>query len=122
LADHSAYSRPLARVDEGQALAPQVTAMMDVSDGLLLDTFRMAEASKVSIAVNTKACPVADPARAMECLSWGDDYELLFTLPAGVPCPVKAQRIGKVEPQGFAPLFVDGEAVTHAQGLGYTHR
>ena len=116
-----AYARPLARVAEGAALAPHVTAMMDVSDGLLLDAFRMAEASEVSIAIDTAACPVADPARRMECLGWGDDYELLFTLPAGVSCPVNARQIGKVEPRGFASLFVDGEAITNAQGLGYTH-
>ncbi len=121
-ADHAAYARPRARVQEGTALAPHVTAMMDVSDGLLLDAFRMAEASEVSIAIDTAACPVADPARTMECLTWGDDYELLFTLPAGALCPVKAQQIGKVEPRGFAPLFVDGEAVTNARGLGYTHQ
>ncbi|MWV27689.1 thiamine-phosphate kinase [Aurantiacibacter rhizosphaerae] len=121
-ADHAAYARPLARVAEGEALAPHVTAMMDVSDGLLLDAYRMAETSEVSIAIDTATCPVADPARRMECLGWGDDYELLFTLPAGAACPVKAVPIGTVEPRGFAPLFVDGEAVTNAQGLGYTHQ
>src|SRR6478609_9058298 len=43
--DGGAYLRPMARLAEGQALAPLVTAMMDVSDGLLLDAWRMAEAS-----------------------------------------------------------------------------
>lgn len=121
-ADPAAYARPLARVAEGEVLAPQVSAMMDVSDGLLLDSFRMAEASPVSIAIDTAACPVAEPARIMECLTWGDDYELLFTLPEGIAPPVPATRIGTVEPRGFAPLFVDGEPVTNREGLGYTHR
>ena len=121
-ADHSAYARPAARVAEGAPLASHVTAMMDVSDGLLLDAFRMAEASEASIAIDTAACPVADPDRRMECLSWGDDYELLFTLPSDAQCPVKARCIGKVEPRGFAPLFVDGEPVTNSQGLGYSHK
>lgn len=121
-ADASAYTRPLARVAEGEALAPLVTAMMDVSDGLLLDSYRMAEASEVSLAIDTAACPVANPARLMECLTWGDDYELLFTLPAELEPPVRATRIGAVEPRGCAPLFVDGEPVTNPQGLGYQHR
>ncbi|MGB3795020.1 MAG: thiamine-phosphate kinase [Alteraurantiacibacter sp.] len=121
-ADHSAYARPTARVEEGAALAPLVTAMMDVSDGLLLDAFRMAESSEASIAIDTAACPIADPERRLECLSWGDDYELLFTLPPAVACPITAYCIGKVEPRGFAPLFVDGEPVTNAQGLGYSHK
>ncbi|WAT18837.1 thiamine-phosphate kinase [Aurantiacibacter sp. MUD11] len=115
------YRQPRALVAEGQQLAPQVTAMMDISDGLLLDSFRMAEASQVSIAVDSKAVPVADPGRRMECLTWGDDYQLLFTLPDGVAPAVTATCIGKVEPRGFAPLFVDGEPVTNAKGLGYLH-
>ena len=68
------------------------------------------------------ACPVVDPERRMECLTWGDDYQLLFTLPDGVEPPVAATRIGKVEPRGFAPLFVDGEPVTNREGLGYVHK
>jgi thiamine-monophosphate kinase len=120
--DPAPYTRPLARLTEGCTLAPHVTAMMDVSDGLLLDAFRMAEASKVSIAIDSAACPVADAGRRMACLSWGDDYQLLFTLPAGAQPPVSATRIGTVEPRGFAPLFVDGEPVTNREGLGYLHK
>ena len=119
--DIAAYTRPLARVAEGEALAPLATAMMDISDGLLLDAFRMAEASEVSLAIDAQSCPVADPARRMECLTWGEDYELLFTLPVNVPPPIPATTIGRVEPRAFAPLFIDGEPVTNPQGLGYTH-
>ncbi|QZH75165.1 MAG: thiamine-phosphate kinase [Erythrobacter sp.] len=120
-ADITPYTRPMARLAEGCDLAPLATAMMDVSDGLLLDAFRMAEASEVSIAIDSSAVPVADPARRHECLTWGDDYELLFTLPAKTFPPVPATRIGTVEPRGFAPLFVDGEPATNAEGLGYLH-
>jgi len=120
-ADSLAYRRPMARLAEGMALAPLVSAMMDVSDGLLLDAFRMAEASEVTLAIDGMTSPVADPARRFDCLRWGDDYELLFTLPAGVDPPVAATRIGAVEPRGFAPLFLDGHPVVSAEGLGYQH-
>ena len=120
-ADHSAYSRPMALLPQGQALAPMVTAMMDVSDGLLLDAFRMAEASHVSIAIHSMAVPVADPARRLDCLTWGDDYQLLFTLPARCELAISATRIGTVEVRGFAPLFLDGEPLVNAAGLGYSH-
>ena len=121
-ADSTAYRRPLARLSEGQALAPLVTAMMDVSDGLLLDAWRLAEASEVSLAIDGAAVPIVAPEeRRFDALRWGDDYELLFTLPAGTEPPVPATRIGTVEPRGFAPLFLDGEPIANRAGLGYEH-
>ncbi|OYW45342.1 MAG: thiamine-phosphate kinase [Sphingomonadales bacterium 32-68-7] len=121
-ADSTAYRRPIALLSEGRALAPRVTAMMDVSDGLLLDAWRLAEASEVSLAIDSAAVPLAAPeARRFDALRWGDDYALLFTLPAGLAPPVPASRIGKAEPLGFAPLFLDGEPVVNAEGLGWQH-
>ena len=120
-ADHTAYSRPMALLAQGQALAPLVTAMMDVSDGLLLDAFRLAEASGVSIAIESEAVPVADVARRLDCLRWGDDYQLLFTLPPRCRLAISATRIGTVEARGFAPLFLDGEPLVNAEGLGFQH-
>jgi thiamine-monophosphate kinase len=121
--DSEAYRRPWARVAEGKALAPVVTAMMDVSDGLLLDAWRMAEASGVSLAIESAAVPVAAPEdRRLDALRWGDDYELLFTLPTGVESTVPAARIGGVEPMGFVPLFLDGEPIANSEGLGWEHK
>ena len=120
-ADHSAYSRPRALLKEGQALAPLAHAMMDISDGLLLDAFRMAEASEVTLAIDGAQVPVAAPERRLECLTWGDDYALLTALPQGAEPPCPATCIGTVEPRGFAPLFLDGEPVLNAAGLGYSH-
>lgn len=120
-ADSAAFRRPMPRLADGRALAPHVTAMMDVSDGLLLDAFRMAEASNVSLAIEGAAVPVADTERRLDCLTWGDDYELLFTLPADGEPPIPATRIGAVELRGFAPLFLDGEPLVNPQGLGYRH-
>jgi thiamine-monophosphate kinase len=120
--DHlMAYNRPRPRLAEGQALAPHVTAMMDISDGLLLDAFRMAAASECSFALNTEAVPVADPERRDDCMRWGDDYELLFTLPCGTKPTVPAVQIGTVEQSGFAPLFLDGHPIMNSDGLGYQH-
>lgn len=121
-AGSEAYRRPRARLAEGKALAPRVTAMMDVSDGLLLDAWRLAEASGVSLAIDGDAVPIATAEkRRLDALRWGDDYELLFTLPAGVESPVPAARIGHAEPRGFAPLFLDGEPLVNSEGLGWQH-
>lgn len=121
-ADHAeAFNRPRPRLAEGRLLAPHATAMMDVSDGLLLDAYRMAEASAVMLSIQGASVPVADSLRIQECLRWGDDYELLFTLPHDTACPVPATRIGSVEQRSSAPLMLDGQAIASAAGLGFQH-
>ncbi|MET0588406.1 MAG: thiamine-phosphate kinase [Novosphingobium sp.] len=121
--DSTAYRRPQALLAEGKALAPHVTAMMDVSDGLLLDAARMARASEVTFVIDGAAVPIAPPEdRRGEALRWGEDYQLLFTLPSGATPPVPAHRVGTAEPAGNAPVILDGHALTEEDGLGYQHR
>lgn len=119
--DSTAYRRPSPLLAEGCALAPHVTAMMDISDGLLLDAWRMACASGVTFTLDGAAVPVAAPARRDECLRWGDDYQLLFTAPAGLALPVPASRIGTVERKAEAPLLLDRAPLNDSAGLGYQH-
>jgi len=116
-----AFNRPTPRLTEGTALTPHVTAMMDISDGLLLDAFRMAKASKVTLAIESEEVPVDCFRRRDDAMRWGDDYELLFTLPAGKDPPVEAKRVGQVEPVGSAPLSLDGNPISNTEGLGYVH-
>ncbi|WP_379922045.1 thiamine-phosphate kinase [Erythrobacter sp. R86502] len=117
----AAFDRPIPRLAEGQALSPHVSAMMDVSDGLLLDSWRMARASRVTFAIDTHAVPVADPAQRDACMRWGDDYELLFTTPRGTHLPVAAHRIGTVAPRTVAPLIVGDMAYPDPETLGFQH-
>lgn len=120
MGDSLAYRRPQALLSEGQALAPHVTAMMDVSDGLLLDASRLAKASGVTLAIDGHTVPLAAPEhRRAEALRWGEDYQLLFTLPEGVSPPVQAWRIGEVLEVGNGPLLLDGQPPEG--GLGYEH-
>lgn len=114
------YRRGQALLAEGCALAPLVGAMMDVSDGLLLDARRMAEASGVTLAIDRAAVPIATPeSRRDEALRWGDDYQLLFTAPVDAVLPIAAHRIGTVTPAGDHPLLLDG--LPPAGQLGYEH-
>ena len=115
------FNRPVPRLEEGRALAPYVNAMMDVSDGLLLDSWRMAETNAVTIRLDTSAIPVADPARLDECVRWGDDYELLFALPKGTQPPVPAAEIGRVETATDAPVIFGETPLRTADALGYRH-
>ena len=117
-----AYRRPRALLDEGKALAPLVTAMMDVSDGLLLDATRMGRASGVCMALDSAAVPIAAPEnRRPDALRWGDDYQLLFTLPKGARPSVSAHRIGTVIPGAGAPMLLDNAAPGPHDALGYEH-
>ena len=121
-ADSLAYRRPIALLDEGQALAPHVTAMMDVSDGLLLDAARLARASGITLAIDSAAVPIAAPeTRRGEALRWGDDYQLLFAASTDAVLPIPCHRIGIAQKQSLAPIVLDGLALSEADGLGYQH-
>jgi thiamine-monophosphate kinase len=122
LGNSLAYRRPQARLAEGLALAPHVSAMMDISDGLLLDATRMAKASGVTLSIISADVPIAAPeSRRDEALRWGDDYELLFTAPANLVLPVAATRIGEVRPWQSAPLLLDGKALSANEKAGFEH-
>lgn len=123
-AEIARFSRPVPRIAEGLALAPLATAMMDVSDGLLLDASRMAAASGAGIAIDSAAVPfpASLPAdRRDAAMRWGDDYELLFALPAGTSPPVAATRIGEVIDERAGLLLVDGVVPAPDDRLGYQH-
>jgi thiamine-monophosphate kinase len=117
----AAFNRPQPRLAEGRALAPLVSAMMDISDGLLLDGWRMARAGKVSLRLNPELIPVAQSSRLDDCVRWGDDYELLFTAAPDARLPVPATRIGRVEGAGAAPVYLGGTALDDPASLGYRH-
>ena len=120
--DSSAFRRPQPRLAEGIALAPLVSAMMDVSDGLLIDAQRMGAASGVTLAIDSAAVPFPESlpqSRRREAMAWGDDYELLFTLPQDQPSPIFACAIGSVLKYRQHNVLIDGAP---PQGrLGYCH-
>ena len=116
-----ALNRPEPRLEEGRKLAPCVSAMMDISDGLLLDAWRMAKASETTYLLNPELIPVADSSRMHDCLRWGDDYELLFTASLDQELPVPAIQIGKVKAANDAPLYLGGTPLAEPGSLGYRH-
>jgi thiamine-monophosphate kinase len=127
----AAYHRPMARLADGQALAVIATAMMDVSDGLLLDAERMAAASKVAISIDLARIPLSAPYRQqrsdsidsrMQAASWGDDYQLLFTAPADTKLSISATAIGHVGAGSGLSLTDAGAAIPLPTSLGYQHR
>lgn len=102
-ADLAAQLRPAPPLALGPlAAGAGATAMMDVSDGLVLDASRMAEASRVTLHIDAAALG-ADSARA---LAGGEDHALLATFPGA---PAEGFRaIGRVEERGEHAVLVDG--------------
>lgn len=127
----AAYHRPVARLADGQALAPLVSAMMDVSDGVLLDAERMAAASGVAMTIDLSEIPLSDAYvqqrsgsldSRMQAASWGDDYQLLFTAHPGTKLPVPATAVGRAIAGFGLTLTHGGTAVPLPNSLGYQHR
>lgn len=120
--DLARYLRPMPRLTEGQALAPLATAMMDISDGLLLDALRLAEASGMAVTLDLDAVPLAIPGLdPMAASTAGDDYELLFTLAPDAAPPVPATHIGSVSAGNGLHLLKAGQPLPLPANLGYRH-
>ena len=79
---HLSFS-PRCREGRWLALHGFPSAMMDVSDGLLLDASRICRCSGVSLRLDPAAVPRRTPATTAEqALHDGEDYELLVAVPA----------------------------------------
>lgn len=129
---HTAFHRPRPLLVEGQVLASYAHAMMDVSDGLLLDAARMAEASGLTVNIDSTAVPISDAlAQFLACdgapyadqrLCWGDDYALLFATPSDFKPQIAAQKIGFFERFSGRNLRLDGVAFDAMVKGGYWHQ
>ena len=138
-ADSTAFRRPLALLAEGRALAPHVTAMMDVSDGLLIDADRMARASGCDITLMLEAVPLSAALLAVRpdvldtrlaAATAGDDYQLLFAADPGEAVAIREIGAGlgiALTPVGHAgvgeglTLIHKAQRIVLPERLGFTH-
>jgi thiamine-monophosphate kinase len=118
------------------ALRYKLRAMIDISDGLAVDLTRLCRASGCGAEIDAAAIPIADDATAgrdipplAAALGDGEDYELLFTVPAGqarrlqaddkVPLPVT--RIGTLIKAPQLWLIDDDGARSPLAPAGWEH-
>lgn len=92
---------PIPRVGLGMRLAATgaVSSMIDLSDGIASDLRHICNRSKISAVVEAGSLPISASLKAFEtatgkkaidlALSGGEDYELLFTVPA--------ERVSEIE-------------------------
>ena len=132
------YRRPIPQLGAGLALAPKAHAMMDVSDGLLIDSRRMAEASGLSIAIELDPLPLSsafvaergqDLKARLFAATGGDDYALLGAFPPEIdpstlclPAGTRITRIGTMADAGpRISLRFAGKPVELPERLGFEH-
>lgn len=133
------YRRPRPRLEAGQMLAPLASAMMDVSDGLLIDAGRLGHASGVTVSIDLDQIPLS--AAFLEAMgderdarlfaaTAGDDYELLFTaapdrsndiLALAEKLGLALSRIGRIDEGAGLCLQDKGEPIPLPDRLGYEH-
>jgi len=87
------FERPCPRLTEARWLVEHlnITAAIDVSDGLLRDARHLAMASGLAIQIDFDRVPTLPPLESIRktssgaqfLLAGGEDYEFLFTAPAG---------------------------------------
>ena len=133
-----AYRRPVPQLAVGRLLAPRATAMMDVSDGLLLDLSRLCAASGRAGRIDLDALPLSrafiaeaggDRRARLSAATAGDDYALLAALPSdfdplslSLPERTILARIGTLSDGEGIELFDAAGQVPLPEQLGYEHR
>ena len=135
--DRELLDRPQPRVRLGQALTGYANACIDLSDGLLADLGHILQASDCGAQIDVSTLPVPKELQGLEDserwnyqLAGGDDYELLFTLPAKSKGMLQKWReqlnldltvIGQItEGQGIECLTADGDVFTPSR-QGFEH-
>jgi thiamine-monophosphate kinase len=119
------------RVTQGiRLVALGATALMDVSDGLAWDLYRLARASGVRIQLDMSALPVHADARRLarrtgltpweHALHDGEDHELIATLPARAAArvPPRMLAIGRVVRGAGLELAFDDARIEWQPSMG----
>ncbi|WP_331235721.1 thiamine-phosphate kinase [Natronorarus salvus] len=116
------------RVATGRALSGRASAMMDSSDGLARSLHQLSEASDCGFELERESIPIDRallelvPDRAEElAVTFGEDFELVFTIPEG---ELKTVEAGSETPIGVIGEVTDGGVRMDGEPLvdrGYTH-
>ena len=74
------YLFPSAQIDYGRMIASIASSAIDISDGIIQDLSHLISSSGVGCHLDLEQVPVVDKNYAKQCLEFGDDYQLLFTV------------------------------------------
>ena len=75
------YLFPEAQISYGNAISGLASSAIDISDGILQDLSHLISKSGVGCNLDLDKIPLAASQYAKQCLEFGDDYQLLYTVP-----------------------------------------
>lgn len=121
----SRFDAPVPRLPAAALVREFASAALDVSDGLIKDAERLAEASGCQVRIEAARVPLSPPARAAldtghvgiaTLLTGGEDYEVLAAVP-------QTRLAALLQAAGVAgvPLSIIGD-VTHGRGVSVVGR
>ncbi len=135
----TAYLAPFVRPECASIVSKFASASMDVSDGLVTDAGKIADASGVALKIAINAVPFSIAAErwafsggdVRKLITGGDDYVMLFTAPSELRGAIEAaegsqalrlSRIGVVEAgQGVTVVDSKGQPIPVPEA-GYSHK
>lgn len=117
------FKRPMPRLSESRKIIEKLspTAMIDLSDGLLSDLWHLVESSGVGARIDADSIPIgqgvlefydSQQEALSRAISGGEDYELLFTIPAGMK-----DKLEEVEREIRVKLSCIGEITKKAESV-----
>jgi thiamine-monophosphate kinase len=132
------YYRPQARAALGKMLQGIASSICDISDGIIADLGHILRASHVGAALHVDDIPLSQAGKKLlhhghvsreRLLTFGDDYELLFTIPNEKKSALQAlskksgvvlTMIGEITQNPALTLYDKGQKVDFTQA-GYQH-
>lgn len=112
------YYYPEVHLALGQALIGVASACLDVSDGLIQDAGHIARASALTVNIEALSVNVTDVSQRSQCLTGGDDYQLLFSSSDHQAIRQLQQQFPGIHAIGQCQ---PGAAVVNVQGLELQH-
>jgi thiamine-monophosphate kinase len=136
-----AYRTPSPPLAFASAISKHASASMDVSDGLVIDAAKLAQASNVAIRIDAEAIPLSAAGHAYlakhgdaglaDLITGGDDYQALFTaapeargaiMQAGRESGTNVALIGDVSEGGGVRVVGAGGVELSIAHAGHSHK
>ena len=114
----------ISSFSDARTVSAKASASLDVSDGLLIDAMRLADASDCGVHIELERVPLAMPSEqasdVLDQCTAGDDYQILISTPKDEQIP-GFWAIGRLTQEKGLQLTLNGEFVNPPSTLGFEH-